>query len=216
MTTLFVFDLDGTLVDSQRDIADAANAVLVECGAAALPDVAIAGMVGEGAATLIARAFAAAQHPRPDDALERFLAAYSTRLLRWTRTYDGITELLATLAPKATLAVLTNKPLDATRSILDGLHLAPYFGDRVLGGDGPLPRKPDAAGLQHLIERCDVTPQRTWMVGDSVVDAKTASNAGARCCVARYGFGFHSFSPELLKSVDRVVDHPMEILVALS
>ncbi len=103
MKTLFVFDLDGTLVDSQRDIADSANAVLVECGSAALPDAAIAGMVGEGAATLIARAFAAAEHPRPDDALERFLAAYSTRLLRWTRTYDGITELLETLAPRVTL-----------------------------------------------------------------------------------------------------------------
>lgn len=216
MKTLFVFDLDGTLVDSQRDIADSANAVLVDCGAAALPDAAIAAMVGEGAATLIARAFAAAHHQRPDDALERFLAAYSTRLLRWTRVYDGITEVLTTLAPRATLAVLTNKPLDATRSILEGLDIAPFFGDRVLGGDGPLPRKPDPSGLQHLIERCDVTPQRTWMVGDSVVDAKTARNAGTKSCVARYGFGFHSFSAELLKSVDRVVDHPMEILVALS
>lgn len=216
MKTLFVFDLDGTLVDSQRDIAESANAVLVECGAAPLSEPAIAGMVGDGAATLIARAFAAAQHPRPDDALERFLTVYSTRLLQWTRTYDGIAELLNTLAPRATLAVLTNKPLAATRRILEGLSLDAYFDDRVLGGDGPLPRKPDPAGLNHLMESCEASPQRTWMVGDSVVDARTARNAGTRSCVARYGFGFHSFPAELLQTVDRVVDHPMEILVALS
>ena len=70
---LVVFDLDGTLVDSKRDLADAANAVLIECGAAPLPEGTIARMVGDGAATLVARVFATAGIAQPPDALARFL-----------------------------------------------------------------------------------------------------------------------------------------------
>ena len=97
MIRLFVFDLDGTLVDSQRDIAESANAVLDSCGYAPHSEAAIAGMVGEGAALLIARAFAAAGADAPPDALQRFLRVYESRLLQHTRPYPGIPELLDAL-----------------------------------------------------------------------------------------------------------------------
>ena len=143
---LFVFDLDGTLVDSRRDIADAANALLVSCGAAPLPEERIGRMVGEGAATLVARAFKASGVERPADALERFLAIYDERLLNHTRPYPGMAECSRRSAARAALAVLTNKPMASTRRILDGLDLARHFPpDAVLGGDGPFPRKPDPA-----------------------------------------------------------------------
>ena len=100
MFSLIVFDLDGTLIDSRRDIADAANAVLRTSGAQPLSDDAIARMVGEGAATLVARAFAAAGAPEPADALAQFLDAYDERLLVHTRAYPGIPDALDTLAQR--------------------------------------------------------------------------------------------------------------------
>lgn len=213
--TCFVFDLDGTLVDSQRDIAESANAVLEECGGTPLPHSAIVGMVGDGAAMLIARAFTAAGLPRPADALDRFLRIYESRLVRFTLPYDGVPELLDALAGHGTLAVLTNKPLEATRAILEALDLAPYFGDRVLGGDGPLPRKPDPAGLTALLTRAKASPSATLMVGDSLADLHAARNAGTLACLARYGFGFAAIPPTELRASDRLVDRPLDLLATL-
>src|SRR5712691_844767 len=124
MYRLYVFDLDGTLVDSRRDIAESANALLETCGARPLPEETIGRMVGDGAATLVARAFAAAGIERPTDALNRFLAIYDTRLLKHTRPYPQMPEVLEALGARAPLAVLTNKPLAATHTILCGLGLA--------------------------------------------------------------------------------------------
>src|SRR5439155_399102 len=134
---LIVFDLDGTLVDSRRDIAESANALLETCGGRPLPEETIGRMVGDGAATLMTRAFAAADIERPADALDRFLTIYDTRLLKHTRPYAHVPEVLEALGERAALAVLTNKPLRATRSILDGLGLARHFNNAaIVAGDG--------------------------------------------------------------------------------
>jgi len=189
VTRLFVFDLDGTLVDSLRDLADSANELIVSCGGAALEADAVARMVGEGAATLVSRAFVAARVEQPPDALSRFLAIYDMRLLNHTRPYEGTADTLKMLSSGASLAVLTNKPLAATRRILEGLELSPFFNaDAVIGGDGPLPRKPDPSGLRSLCERVGVAPADTVLVGDSLIDWQTARNAGTAICLARYGF----------------------------
>src|SRR6266581_811092 len=127
MYRLIIFDLDGTLVNSRRDIAESANALLETCGARSLPEEAIGRMVGDGAATLIARAFAASGIEPPADAVDRFLAIYDTRLLKFTRPYPQVPEVLEALGARTPLAVLTNKPLAATRSILSGLDLARHF-----------------------------------------------------------------------------------------
>jgi phosphoglycolate phosphatase len=212
MFQLIVFDLDGTLVDSKRDIAESANATLVAHGASPLTEEAIGRMVGNGAPVLVARAFAAAGCAAPPDALDRFLAIYHARLLTHTRPYDGIPDLLADLAPRVALAVLTNKPIEATRGILDGLGLARYFAsERVIGGDGPFPRKPDPAGLNHLMERCGVTPGATVLVGDSVVDWRTAHAANTHVCLARYGFGWEGFPVEELEADTWIADDPRQL-----
>jgi phosphoglycolate phosphatase len=191
---LIVFDLDGTLVDSRRDLADAANAVLAAYGADPLSEELIGRMVGEGAATLIARAFAAARREQPVEALDRFLAIYDEHLLRHTRPYPKMPDVLAELQTRARLAVLTNKPLGATRRMLAGLDLARYFADDdVVGGDGPFPRKPDPAGLQHLMKVASATADETVLVGDSPIDWRTARNAGVTLYLARYGFGCEQF-----------------------
>lgn len=212
---MIVFDLDGTLVDSRRDLAESANELLQESGAVPLAEETIGRMVGDGAATLVSRVFAASGIRQPPDALRRFLSLYNGRLLRFTRPYEGIAEVLADLQPRATLAVLTNKPLAATRSILDGLELSRHFGARVVGGDGLFPRKPLPAGLQHLIADAALLPTTTMLVGDSVIDWRTAHAAGAVSCVARYGFGFFGFPVDELTSDDRVIDRPGELLALL-
>jgi len=210
---LIVFDLDGTLVDSRRDIAESANALLETCGARPLPEETIGRMVGEGAATLIAHAFAAAGIERPGDALDRFLAIYDTRLLKHTRPYAQVPEVLETLGALAPLAVLTNKPLRATRSILAGLGLARHFDDdAIVAGDGPFARKPDPAGLRHLVSRAGVSPSATLLVGDSIIDWRAARNASTCVCMARYGFGFEGFPVDELEAADRVIDAPLELL----
>jgi phosphoglycolate phosphatase len=209
-TRLIVFDLDGTLVDSRRDLANAANATLAESGGGPLAEDAVGRMVGDGARMLVARAFAAAGRPQPPEALDRFLTIYSARLLDFTAPYPGVHATLAILSSRAALAVLTNKPLQPTRRILAGLDLARYFPPaHVVGGDGPFPRKPDPAGLRHLLAVAGVSPRETILVGDSEVDWKTAIGAGTRICLARYGFGFESLSakpPDRVMTVDRFDD----------
>jgi phosphoglycolate phosphatase len=213
---LVVFDLDGTLVDSRRDLARSVNALLVACGAPSLDEHAIGTMVGDGAPTLVARAFAAAKREPPADALSRFLAVYNEHLLDTTRPYPGMVHVLETLAGRSTLAVLTNKPLAATRRVLAGLDLARYFShDCVIGGDGPFARKPDPAGLRHLIARSGTTPAATTLVGDSAIDWQTARHAAARACLVRYGFGFESVPVDALGGAELIVDTPEALLRVL-
>src|SRR6185436_2365586 len=208
-----VFDLHGTLIDSRRDLADAANALLESEGAAPLSEERIGRMVGDGAATLVARAFEASGVERPADALERFLALYDARLLNHTRPYAGIPEVLEALGLRSPLAVLTNKPLASTRRILAGLGLARHFPDNaVVGGDGPFPRKPDPAGLVHLTARAHVDASATLLVGDSIVDWRTARAAATPICLARYGFGYEGFPRDELAASDRLIDAPADLL----
>jgi phosphoglycolate phosphatase len=188
---LIAFDLDGTLIDSSRDLADSVNDLLGELGAAPLPLDSIAKMVGDGARVLVHRALAASGLPETTEAVARFLAIYDTRLLDHTRPYDGLPDIVRAAREHARVAVLTNKPLDASEKVLAGLGLRDLFDD-VIGGDGPFPRKPDPAGLRALIERAGATPGRALMVGDSRVDYETAKSASARCCLVAYGFSNHT------------------------
>jgi len=205
-----VFDLDGTLIDSRRDLAESANAMLERCGLHTLPEETVGQMVGDGAASLVLRAFRAAGGAPPADALEHFLAEYSGRLLLHTRAYPGVCEALTALHARATLAVLTNKPVQAAQSILSGLDIARFFS-HVLGGDGPHPRKPDPQGLLELVARAGVAIERTVLVGDSVVDWSTARAAGTSVCLARYGFGFVGIPVEQLSEIELVVDQASDL-----
>jgi len=186
---LIAFDLDGTLIDSCQDLAESTNELLESYGAPPLPIDEAAGFVGEGARVLVQRALAAsgldAELP---DALARFLSIYDRRLLIHTRPYEGIRDVIAAAAQRATLAVLTNKPEAPSRRLLDAFELSSYFR-WVIGGDSGFPRKPDPAGLLHLISASGASPTTTLFVGDSMIDVHTARAANARACVAHFGFG---------------------------
>ena len=186
---LVVFDLDGTLIDSRLDLAESTNEMLQTYGAPALPVDRVAMMVGEGARKLVERALAASDlDPAEPDALPRFLEIYARRLLVHTRPYDGILYAVAALGRTHRLAVLTNKPADPTRRLLEAFNLSSHFAD-VIGGDSPWARKPDPAGLRALMDKGGATASDTWLVGDSMIDVETARNAGVKMCVVLYGFG---------------------------
>jgi phosphoglycolate phosphatase len=211
---LIVFDLDGTLIDSRQDLADAANALIVERGGAPLPVGQVTGMVGEGAALLVRRALTAAGlTPDLDTALPRFLDLYDERLLAHTRLYSGTAEALETLAPQATLAVLTNKPQHPAEAILRGLKVRHFFA-HVIGGDTPLGRKPDPAGLQHLMTSAHATSSDTVLVGDSAIDLRTARAAGVPVCLTKYGFGFPLAAAELAGG-ELLIDDPRQLVAVL-
>jgi phosphoglycolate phosphatase len=186
---LIAFDLDGTLVDSRRDLADSANQLIEELGGQVLTEEQIGGMVGEGAALLVRRALRAAGRGERAHALERFLEIYDERLLNHTRVYDGVADVVRHAHGRARLTVLTNKPTKPTERILAALGLRDLFDD-VIGGDGPHPRKPDPAGLRAMMQAANTEPEQTMLVGDSATDLETTRRAETSCCLVSYGFGF--------------------------
>ena len=208
---LVVFDLDGTLIDSARDLADAGNALLSSYGVPPLPQARIVGMVGDGARELVRRLLAACALDVPlDDAMARFLREYDDRLTANTRPYDGVVEMLERVSCVAHLAVLTNKPGDAARRLLAAFDLERFFTG-VIGGDTAVARKPDPAGLLSLVGRAHVTPAQALMVGDSVADLRTAVAAAVPACLARYGFGFAQVPQEERSAAAYEVERPIEI-----
>jgi phosphoglycolate phosphatase len=189
-----VFDLDGTLVDSRRDLATAVNRVRASYGLAPLSLARVLSFVGEGARTLVARALGldpgaqeGAEGARLDEAMGRFFIRYGEVKFDTTRAYPGVPELLAALAERHPLAVLTNKPERFSREILEHLGLSRFFR-HLIGGDTLPTRKPDPAGLADLAARFGVPVAEVMLVGDSRVDAATAANAGCRFALVTWGF----------------------------
>jgi phosphoglycolate phosphatase len=214
MRPLVVFDLDGTLIDSRRDLTESANALVVERGGQPIDEGAVARMVGEGAALLVRRALTAAGLPFADADVVRFLEIYGERLLRNTQPYPGMREALEDLSGEVVVAVLTNKPLAPAQVLLEALGLSAFVATTI-GGDGPHPRKPDPASMRHLMTLHGVSAGSTVLVGDTRIDFETARNAGVHACLARYGFGFEQFDTSTLTGVEALVDSPAEIPAAV-
>ena len=207
---LIVFDLDGTLIDSREDLADAANALIVERGGRPLPSDAVGRMVGEGAAMLVRRALDAAGLPLDDDSVPRFLELYDERLLRTTYVYPGLLSVVEELSRLSPLAIVTNKPLAPTSKLVDALGLQPFFST-IIGGDGPFPRKPNPSSLQHLMETFGTTARQTVLVGDSRIDFETARAAGTPICLVRFGFGYETFPAAQLRGDEGLADDPRQL-----
>ena len=188
---LIAFDLDGTLIDSRRDLADSANQLIAELGGAPLREEAVGRMVGDGARVLVERALAATGLVDPGNALQRFLQIYDTRLLIHTRPYAGVEAAIEAARRGARVTMLTNKPLHHTARIVEALGWAPLF-DEVVGGDNPLGRKPQPDVLLAMMTAAGVTAAQAMLVGDSKVDLDTARRAGVRCCLVSFGYGFES------------------------
>lgn len=183
---LVIFDLDGTLIDSGRDIARSLNELLKERGEAPLAVERVLSFVGDGARKLVARALPGLSGEALDEAVSRYLEIYRDHLLDTTVAYPGVREALELLAPGRSLAVLTNKPRRESLRILEGLELTPYFRS-VYGGDSFPRRKPDPIGVERLREEAGAEARETFFVGDTRVDFETARNASVPFCLVSYG-----------------------------
>jgi phosphoglycolate phosphatase len=194
-----VLDLDGTLIDSREDLCRAVNHALGVLGLPPRSLEEVSGFVGEGAAKLVSRALG----PERQDLLEPALAAwwehYRAHLLDHTVLYPGVAELLATA--RIPLAVHTNKPGELAREILAGLSVAHRFVE-VVGGDDA-PRKPDPEGTRTILARHGFRPEDAVLVGDSLVDLRTARAVPLRFVAVAWG----------LVAGDRLLAEGAEVLV---
>ena len=186
----FLFDLDGTLIDSKLDLVNSVNFMLEQMKREILPLDTVASYVGHGAPRLVADVLGAASDADLRLGLEIFLGHYRKHSLDSTRAYPGVVEGLQALEGRP-MAVLTNKPLKMSVEILEGLGLLPYFR-AVYGGDSFEKKKPDPMGAQAILKALDARPAEAAMVGDSDVDMQTARNAGTIAIGVNYGFGQHN------------------------
>jgi phosphoglycolate phosphatase len=185
-----IFDLDGTLVDSAPDLQLAVNRVLADHGCAPVSLGETRNMIGDGAAQLIQRAFAARSIPLvdPPEALRQFIAHYRAAPTANTLLYDGVLETLGSLKERGcAMAVCTNKPENPTNEILRRLGIAEFF-PRVVCGDTHAYRKPDPRMLTGILTEFAVNPPMSLMIGDSEVDAATAQAARVPFVLMTYGY----------------------------
>jgi phosphoglycolate phosphatase len=225
---LVIFDLDGTLIDSRLDLVHSVNAALRHIGRPELPEEVIASYVGDGAPILIQRAL---QGETVDEAvvrkgLEFFLSYYREHKLDHTTVYPGIAEALAAIqdssngsssgtqlpATPRKMAVLTNKPVNPSRAIVEALGLGKYFS-QVYGGNSFATKKPDPEGALKLLAEMNVRPEQAAIVGDSHVDIRTGRNAGLWTVGVSYGFAPHTLEAE---RPDVLIDQPVELAEVFS
>ncbi len=211
---LLIFDLDGTLIDSRLDLVHSVNATLRHMKRPELPDDVIASYVGDGAPALIRRALGneADDEKLVRSGLEYFLSYYREHKLDHTHLYDGIVEALETIQnsnnglPRK-MAVLSNKPVNPSRAIVEALGLGRFFS-RVYGGNSFASKKPDPEGAQTILREMVAEPRETLIVGDSGVDVLTGRNAGTWTCGVTYGFAPHTLHEPV---PDIVLDKPSEL-----
>jgi phosphoglycolate phosphatase len=213
---LLVFDLDGTLIDSRLDLIHSVNAMLQHIGRPALDGHVIASYVGDGAPALVRRAIGDTN----DEALfraamEYFLGYYRIHKLDHTTVYAGIAETLAGLADpsrgnpsngvRRQMAVLSNKPVNPSRDIVQALGLGEFFV-RIYGGNSFTTKKPDPLGVQTILHETGVAADEALIIGDSSIDVLTGRNARMWTCGVTYGFAPHSLEevpPDVLIETPR-------------
>jgi len=202
-----LFDLDGTLVDTLHDIADAMNQVLEAAGLPVLPIDAYRDHVGWGARDLVERALPEAELGRVDAHLDAFRDRYYAHPIHSSALYPGIAELLHELTSRGVpMAILTNKPEQPALVVVDAL-LADVPFRFVRGAREGVPRKPDPTALIELAEAMEVSPTDCFYLGDTEIDVQAADAAGMTPVGVSWGF-----RPESVQSAPHVLTHPTDLL----
>ena len=187
---LVLFDLDGTLVDTAPDIARALGVAMEGSGLPPPPLDTVKRMVGDGARELIRRALAPlhGDGAREEAAFGRFLASYRENVCVASQLYPGVVEGLAALrGDGAALAVVTNKPGDLARTLLETLGIATSF-EAIIGDADGFPRKPDPAAALSILAKTHASPDRAVIVGDGLPDVRLARALGATAVAATWGY----------------------------
>jgi phosphoglycolate phosphatase len=185
---LYLFDLDGTLVDTRRDIAEAVNHVL-QLHARPVADLAtVISWVGDGLDDMMVRAFNTDEREFVGELVDEFRSYYKDHCTDFSSVYTGCSQTLTSLQErKAHLSVLTNKPQDLSLQILERLGILQFF-DHVVGPNDADLRKPNPSNLLSLVRDVGTSNERTLMVGDSRNDILVARNAGVASCGCTFGY----------------------------
>ena len=212
---LAIFDLDGTLLDTIGDLAEACNYMLSLRNLGSHTREEYAKMVGNGILNLVKRALP--EDKRTDEYVAAarldFLDFYTANIDRYTRPYDDIREVLHTLQEEGwNLAVASNKFDEGTQKLVHTIFPEVAF-KAIYGNKEGFPLKPDAALVQLIMEECNTTAESTVMIGDSGVDIQTAKNSGIRSIGCTWGFRPRTELEEY--HADFIVDTPLEILRVL-
>ena len=181
-----MYDLDGTLVDTRRDIAEAANHMRSRMGLPPMPEKEICGYVGLGLQSLVEGCLGTADPAKAEEGTRVYRAYYSEHLLDHTVLYPGAREVLEHFRPRRQ-AVITNKPDPYSRRILEALGVDGYFFEIVAGNSG-YPKKPDPESLLALMRGEGAAASGTLFVGDSPVDVETGAKAGVLTVAVSQGF----------------------------
>ena len=190
MKRLILYDLDGTLVDTLADIAEATNHMLRTLQAPPMPADVIRRFVGRGVHELVAACLRTDEPQRIDEGVAVYRAYYADHLLDQSRLYLGATTLLDHFASR-TQAVITNKPNPFSRQILEALGVAHYFVE-IIAGNSAYPRKPDPSSVHALMAAARVMPSDTVLIGDSPIDIETGRNAGIMTVAVMHGLSDES------------------------
>ena len=209
---LAIFDLDGTLLDTIGDLAEACNYMLRlrELGSHTREE--YAQMVGNGILNLVKRALPEELRTAEyvEAAREDFLAYYTANIDRYTAPYEGIREVLHTLQNEGwQMAVASNKFDEGTKQLVASIFPEVDF-KAIYGNREGFPLKPDKALLDIIMEECEATAETTTMIGDSGVDMQTAKNAGVRSVGCSWGFRSREELEEY--GADYIIDKPIELL----
>ena len=193
MRPVLIFDLDGTLVDSKKDLTASVNYIRTRFDLPVLTEEEIARFIGNGALMLIRRALdTKATEDNVQAGLQMFLSYYRAHMLDSTALYPGVRETLDNLSD-CKLAVLTNKPVHFSCAMLDGLGIYGHFA-AVYGGNSFDHKKPDPVGIYQILSDTKGHREKTWMIGDSAVDVLTGRNAGVMTCGVTYGYATETFN----------------------
>ena len=188
MFDLYLFDLDGTLVDTRRDIAEAVNHVLRLHDRPVAELATVISWVGDGVDDMMKRAFKTDEGQFVGELVDEFRSSYMDHCTDFSHLYEGCAETLTSLQERgAHLSVLTNKPQDLSLEILRRLGILQYF-DRVVGPNDADLRKPNPSNLLSLIRDIGASRERTLMIGDSRNDILVANNAGIASCGCTFGY----------------------------
>ena len=188
ITQLLIFDLDGTLIDSRKDLAAGINHMRAHYGLEPLRLETVSGYIGNGVRQLVERSLQEADVD-VDDALQINKEYYRSHLTVHTYLYPGVEEGLRLLEHAGhKLALLTNKPGDPSRAILRHFDLDGLFTS-IIGAGDVAQLKPEPDGVFHCLATAAVDASNTWMVGDHYTDLAVAANAGVKSAFVQYGFG---------------------------
>jgi len=203
----YLFDLDGTLVDTAPDLMRALNHVLDDAGLPLVEEAMTRHWVGHGVRAMLSAAFehhdAEMSEARIDGLFEACLAYYGEHIADFSEPYPTVVETLNTLAQRASLGVVTNKPADLSERLLEALDLRRFFG-AVVGRGSTRNHKPHAEPALAACRKLDVVPRDALFVGDSATDVACARAAGCDVVLYRHGYN-HGQDPDTL-GADGVVD----------